>query len=164
MNENGERLANFFALNNLVIGGTLFAHKEIHKLFWYSPNRRDKNLIDLPLINGTWRRSLQDMRVRRGADVGIDHPLVVADIKLKLKRAERQQIPRRRFDFDRLRDPKVKSAFTLELRNRFQALQDLEVEEPTQEIIDTAWKEVETVFSESSQTCIGYRRENKRKQ
>ena len=32
MNENGERLADICGLNYLVIGGTIFEHKEIHKL------------------------------------------------------------------------------------------------------------------------------------
>ena len=30
MNENGERLADFCALNNLVIGGTLFDHRDMN--------------------------------------------------------------------------------------------------------------------------------------
>ena len=32
MNENGEKLAEFCALDDLVIGGTLFKHRDIHKL------------------------------------------------------------------------------------------------------------------------------------
>ena len=51
MNENGERLAEFCNTNNYVIGGTLFPHKEIHKLTWYSPNLRDRNQIDHIMIN-----------------------------------------------------------------------------------------------------------------
>ena len=46
MNENGERLAEFCALNELVIGGKLFEHRDIHKLAWTSPNGRDRNQID----------------------------------------------------------------------------------------------------------------------
>ena len=38
MNENGERLAEFHAQNNLVICGKLFDHRDIHKLTWASPN------------------------------------------------------------------------------------------------------------------------------
>ena len=37
MNENGGRLAEVCALNNCVIGGTLFKHKDIHKYTWESP-------------------------------------------------------------------------------------------------------------------------------
>jgi exonuclease III len=31
MNENGERMADFCAMNSLIIGGTVFPHKKIHK-------------------------------------------------------------------------------------------------------------------------------------
>ena len=31
MNENGEKFADMCALNNLVIGGSVFAHRKIHK-------------------------------------------------------------------------------------------------------------------------------------
>ena len=76
INNNGERLVDFCADNSMVIGGTLFPHPTTHKLTWISPNGRDKNQIDHIAINGIWRRSLLDVRVRRGADVGSDHHLV----------------------------------------------------------------------------------------
>ena len=76
MNENGEKFAEFCGNNNLVYGGTLFPHRDIHKLTWVSPGGRDKNQIDHIAINGKWKRSLQDVRARRGADVGSDHHLV----------------------------------------------------------------------------------------
>ena len=38
MNENGERLLDFCEENAFIVGGTLFKHKDIHKLTWYSPN------------------------------------------------------------------------------------------------------------------------------
>ena len=87
INDNGERLVDLCGTNNLVIGGTIFPHRGIHKLTWISPNGRDKNQIDHIIINGKWRRSLQDVRVMRGADVASDHHLVVANIKLKLKKS-----------------------------------------------------------------------------
>ena len=75
------RLIDFFDINNIII---LFAHKETHKLTWISPNQRDKKQIGHLLISGKWRKSLQDVRFRRGADLGSDHHLVVKHIKLKL--------------------------------------------------------------------------------
>ena len=71
--EMGTHSTDFCALNNPVIGGTLFDHCDIHKLTWYSPNNKDRNQIDHLLIYGKWRRSLQDVRVRRGADVDSEH-------------------------------------------------------------------------------------------
>ena len=43
MNENGERLVPFCGNNDLVIGGSLFKHRDIHKITWTSPNARDQN-------------------------------------------------------------------------------------------------------------------------
>jgi hypothetical protein len=37
-NENGEMFVDFCAHNGLVIGGTLFIHKNIHKETWTSPD------------------------------------------------------------------------------------------------------------------------------
>ena len=53
-NDNGERLADFCMSNNLVIGGTIFPHKDIHKLTWKSPDGRTINQIDHIIINGKW--------------------------------------------------------------------------------------------------------------
>ena len=78
MNENGGKLANICSTNGLVIGGTLFKHKEIHKLTWNSPNNRDKNQIDHVIRNGKWRRSLLGTRSYRGAGVNSDHHFIIA--------------------------------------------------------------------------------------
>ena len=66
------------------IRGTLFPHHEIHKFTWCFPNGRDKNQISHLMINATWKRLLQDVRVRREGDVG-DHHLLTAILKLKLR-------------------------------------------------------------------------------
>ena len=46
MNNNDERLVHFCLNNDLVIGGTIFPHKNIRKLTWRSPNGRTLNQID----------------------------------------------------------------------------------------------------------------------
>ena len=80
MNNNGDRLVEFCATYDLVTGETLFSNHEIHKLTWCPPNGRDKNQINHLMTNGTWKISLQDVRVRGGAKVGSNHHLVKATL------------------------------------------------------------------------------------
>nr|KAG5687792.1 hypothetical protein BaRGS_017270 [Batillaria attramentaria] len=67
-NENGERFADFCALNQLVIGGSIFPHKRIHKATRRSPDHVTENQIDHICISRKFRRSWRDVRVMRGAD------------------------------------------------------------------------------------------------
>ena len=68
------------------------------------------------------RRSLQNIRVKRGADAWSDHHLVIAMLKLRLKRNPAQKNPRARYSMDRLKDRGTADRFLLNLTNRFQAL------------------------------------------
>ncbi|GFR96699.1 craniofacial development protein 2 [Elysia marginata] len=91
MNENGELFADMCANNQMVIGGrgSLFQHRRIHQATWISPNYNlgTENQIDHMCVNHSFRSSLQDVNVFRGADVGSDHHLVVTKIKLNLGEA-----------------------------------------------------------------------------
>ena len=59
VNENGEELVDFYALNGLSIGGTLFSHKRVYKATWISPDGVTENQIDHILISQRWRTSLR---------------------------------------------------------------------------------------------------------
>ena len=84
-NENGELFVEFCDFNDLVIGGTVFPHKKIHKTTWASPNRKTENQIDRITVARKWKRSPQDVRAMRGADAASDHQLVLANFKTKLR-------------------------------------------------------------------------------
>jgi hypothetical protein len=116
MNENGGMLTDFCLHHNLVIGGTIFMHKDIHKYTWTSPNEKTKNQIDHILYNKKWRTSIQDVLARRKPDVGSDHNMVVCKLKLKLRRIKRK-ISSPMFYSLQLRSPEVTVDFSLELRN-----------------------------------------------
>ena len=126
------------------MGGTLFPHKDIHKLTWYSPNGRDRNQIVHLLINGTWRRSLLDVKVKRGADVGSDHHLEVAILKLKLRKTGAKYKTNPRYNVSKLGELNVKNAFVLQLKNRFQELARTDDDNihPVTEEINTKWEKV----------------------
>ena len=83
---NGELFVDMCAFNFMVIGGSIFPHKRIHKVTWVSPDHHTENQIDHICINKKFRRSVQDVRVYRGADVASDHHLVVGAPRLKLKK------------------------------------------------------------------------------
>ncbi|CAB3986927.1 Hypothetical predicted protein [Paramuricea clavata] len=83
INDNGKRFADLCASHNLVIGGSIFPHKRIHQATWVSPDQTTENQIDHLCINKKFRRSLQDVRVKRRADVASDHRLVVEMLKLR---------------------------------------------------------------------------------
>ena len=50
-NDNGERRVDFCGLNNLVVTGTIFPHRRIHKETWISPDGQTKNQIDHVLVS-----------------------------------------------------------------------------------------------------------------
>jgi len=127
MNENRERLATFCGNNVLVIGGSLFKHRGIHKITWTSPNARDRNwnrnardrnqinhYYYYIIISGRYRGSLMDTRAMRGADANSDHHMM-GKVRLKLCSTKRKE--RTIFDIKKLRDPCVKGVFWLEVSN-----------------------------------------------
>ena len=123
MNDNGEMFADFCMFNDLVIGGSVFQRKDIHKGTWVSLDHRTVNQIDHITIDKKFRRSLQDTRVRRGADAASDHHLLVGQVRLKLKKC----LPPGskaggKFNTIYLKDSALKSTFKLTLSNHFQAL------------------------------------------
>jgi exonuclease III len=125
-NENGELLVDLCAANQLVIGGSLFPHKRIHTATWVSTDHRTENQIDHICITRKFRRSLQDVKVHRGADVASDHHLVIARMKMKLKKFTAANRNRVRYNVDHLKVQEGKNTFCLTISNKFKALQDLE--------------------------------------
>ena len=154
LNDNGERMCDFCESNRLVVGSTLFQHKEIHKITWISPDGNTKAQLDHIIINRKWRSSLQDVRACRGAECGSDHNLVVSVVKLKLRKTRKGQPRGNRIDSYKLIDNATKERFGIELRNRFQVL----IADPDNEItLDTFNK---TLF-ETGEKVLGFKRRKK---
>ncbi|XP_062619668.1 uncharacterized protein LOC134281201 [Saccostrea cucullata] len=149
-------------MNNRVIGGTFFTHRDIHKLTWNSPNGRDKNQTNHLMINCIRRRSVLNVRVKRSVDVGSDQHLVTALIKINLKKAEVRLNTQTRFDNQRLRDNTTKAAFIIDLRIRFQILQDTH-DKGEEANMDNTWKQVTQLYTESSKKKLGVCKRNIKK-
>ena len=83
MNENG-RLFSVCASCDLIIGGTVFPHETCHKVSWVSPDNVTENQIAHIAISRRFRRSLIDVRNKRGADIGSDHHFMIANFRFKI--------------------------------------------------------------------------------
>ena len=125
MNDNGERLCDFCSANGFIITGTIFPHKDIHKLTWRSPDGRTVNQIDHVIVNGNMRTSIINTRVMTGANVYSDYYLVKTRIRLKLAKAQGRKIVRERFDVRKLQSEEIRRKYNIEVRNRFEALGDM---------------------------------------
>ena len=155
-NDNGERFLDFCMENELVIGGTLFQHKRIHKETWLSPDNKTRNQIDHVAISQRWRTSLQDVKAIRGADIDSDHQLVLCKVRLKLRKVVRRN-RERLFNSHRLKDPATQQAFSIELSDRYHFLNDIPIDD-----LDEYCAKIQETFLETSRSTLGYQ-ENYRK-
>ncbi|RTG82230.1 uncharacterized protein DC041_0010142 [Schistosoma bovis] len=117
-NENGEKFANLCAFYKL-------------------------NQIDHICINKKFRRTMEDVRTRRGADIASDHHLVLK------KNWTNGQTALQRFNTAFLRD-------TIALNNRFQALRDLLKEEET--TMEDNWKGIKEALTSTCQEVLGLKK------
>ena len=98
---------------------------------------------------------MQDIRVRRGTDVGSDHHLVTANLKLKLRRNGPDKARQQRFDVRKLKEPRKKSTFILQRKNKFQVLADAEEHiPPGTSNINTMWEKIRIAYTQTSETCL----------
>ena len=105
----GERLFFFCNINDLVVSNAFFAHRTSTKT-WISPDGKTSNEIDYICISQRWKTSIQDVRAYRAADVGSDHHLVRALMRLRLKKLKKKEKVRP-FAIEKLKDPKNAEAY-----------------------------------------------------
>ena len=85
-NEAGQRLTEFCQEDALVIANTLFQQHKRRLYTWTSPDGQYRNQIDYILCSQRWRSSIQSAKTRPGADCSSDHELLIAKVRLKLKK------------------------------------------------------------------------------
>ena len=85
-NDNGSRLVQFAAANNLVVGSTKFAYRDIYKITWAHPDGESFNQIYHVLVSRRWQSSLLNVRTYWGANIDSDHYLVGLVIRCKIAR------------------------------------------------------------------------------
>ena len=152
MNDNGERFADLYALNQLVIGGSIFPHKRIHKATWISSKHVKENQINHICISRKFRRSWQDVRVMRGVDVSSDHHLLIT-VRPRLKRFTTANSTRTKYNVGLLRDKDIQAAFQISLSSRLQPLQELIEDNETD--IETQWEHCKKLWQDTCEEVLG---------
>ena len=92
-NEAGQRLIEFCQENTLVIAKTLFQQHKRRLYTWTSPDGQHQNQIDYILCSQRWRNCIQSAKTRLGTDCGSDHELLIAKLRLKLKKVGKATRP-----------------------------------------------------------------------
>ena len=151
-NENAEKLCEFCQSNGLVITGTLFPHKDIHKATWTSADGRTHNQIDHLMISGKWRSSVMDTRVQRGADASSDHYMVKTRLKIRLSTHQNSNKIKPKLDIDRLKDEKIKKTFNETVKIK------MEENRAETEDVDEKWEQQRKAYVQSAEEVLGFRK------
>ena len=80
LNNNRIRLIDYCILNDLIVTNTFYEHKEIHMYSRQGSDAADKSLIDYILVERKNRKSIIDVRARRGPEIYSDHFLIETKI------------------------------------------------------------------------------------
>ena len=152
-NDNGTRFVDCCQRYGLVIGGTIFPHKTVHKGTWRSPSGITVNQIDHIAISEKHRKYLLDVRALRGADIGqTDHYLLRAKIRVRMVKGSNRQ-PARMYDSKRLEDREIREEFKATAERKCQSLDSVDVE--------TLWSQWKDAIKDTAGNILGYQKGRK---
>ena len=89
-NEAGQRLTEFC---KRVLAKTLFQQHKRRLYTWTWSDGQHQNQIDYILCSQRWKIFIQSAKTRLGPDCGSDHELLIAKIRLKLKKIGKTSTP-----------------------------------------------------------------------
>ena len=92
-NEAGQRLIEFCQENTQVIANTLFQQHKRRLYTWTSHDGQHRNQTVSILCSQRWRSSIESTKTRPGGDCGSDHELLIAKLRLKLKKVGKTTRP-----------------------------------------------------------------------
>ncbi|XP_072051496.1 craniofacial development protein 2-like [Amphiura filiformis] len=117
VNQRGEKLLNFCAVNDLCISNTIFKQKKDSRQWtWESPDQRTHNKIDYIMISNKWKNCVQNARSYPSADIGSDHQLVIANIRMKFHTIKKAKYPKQ-YDIFRLKNSKTRRDYEIEIED-----------------------------------------------
>ena len=123
-NRSGQHLTDFMIENRLACLNTNYQKRE-GKLWTYTYANNTKTQIDYVLINKKWKNSALNCEAYSSFEgVSTDHRIVTAKIRLSLRKNDKRTATTKHYDWALLNNKDVRDKYVLELRNRFETLQE----------------------------------------
>jgi hypothetical protein len=152
--ERGDRLVNFCGLSDLIITNTqLKQSKDSRYRTWEAPDGTDCNQINCIMISRKWRGSIRNSRAYPSTDIGSDHQLVMANLKLKLK-TNCKKNTKYKADILRLKDEEICRCYKAVSEKIWEELlaagknqEQIELEED--------WKQIQEILLETADMMLG---------
>uniref|UniRef100_A0A8D8VT20 Craniofacial development protein 2 n=1 Tax=Cacopsylla melanoneura TaxID=428564 RepID=A0A8D8VT20_9HEMI len=116
-NENGLRLLQLSALEELTITSTWFQQKDKYKNTWKHPRSRTWHMIDYIIVRQAQRSNVKKCRTMRSAQCETDHHLVRAKIAVKPKIVQNKRQGPVYYDSRCLKDEAICTNFEESVRN-----------------------------------------------
>ena len=123
-NRNGQHLTDFMIENRLACLNTNYQKRE-GKLWTYTYANNTKAQIDYVLINKKWKNSALNCEAYSSFEgESTDHRIVTAKIRLSLRKNAKRTATTKHYDWALLNNKDIRDKYVLELRNRFETLQE----------------------------------------
>ena len=123
-NRNGQHLTDFMIENRLACLNTNYQKRE-GKLWTYTYANNSKAQIDYVLINKKWKNSALNCEAYSSFEgVSTDHRIVTAKIRLSQRKNAKRTATTKHYDWALLNNKDIRDKYVLELRNRFETLQE----------------------------------------
>lgn len=156
MNDNGDLLKAFCAVNALRINNTFFEHDMKYKYTWQN-TRGQQSVIDYIITNRSITpQTILDVRTLNAANIGSDHKLLLCKLRLSIPASTKPKPHRmNKFNIESLEDNNTKLLFENRLTNKIN-------ENPTnrEHDIDEQWKTIKDNILGAAEEAIGKREIN----
>ncbi|XP_055385805.1 craniofacial development protein 2-like [Condylostylus longicornis] len=156
INENGEKLIEFFSQNLLRINNTFFNHKLQHKYTW-SNTRGQQSMIDFIITNRECiPTQILDVRTLTSPNIGSDHGLVLMKFSEKIS-WQKSKPPeyKEKFNIESLINDSTKTLYENRLNNKIAANSIAEFDNSEQ-----AWKKLSANIINAAKEALGTRKVN----
>jgi hypothetical protein len=160
-NERGLRLLEFATYNDLILANTFGQHKTSRRWTWHSPSGEHHNQIDYIMLKSRVQSSVNIAKTRSfpGADIGSDHDLVMMTFRLHLKKVQKENHTRIKFDLEKLKDPEVAEAFRAMIGGKFAPLTILDANNTDMDTLITTFNKA---ITETASEILGRHRSVKK--